>query len=65
MFCEKDYLNKKIKVKVKDKYSEDYVYVVGICTYIGFNQILNHYQITISRLPIWPITEEQLQIMPS
>ena len=40
--------------------------IVGIAEFIGINTILhNQFQVTISRLPLWPIDPNTIKLVPT
>jgi hypothetical protein len=49
------YPNTKVKVDAR--------YVVGECTFAGFNWLLGKKQITVNRTPIFPVREEDVEIL--
>lgn len=67
-----DYKGKQIKVRVPTKkvpgeihhqYIEEFSYITGKCVFSGYNQIIQQYQVTIDRTPIWPVTDEDIEII--
>lgn len=59
-------LGKLITIKINDRnesgkiISDKFTTIKGKCEFIGYNNILNHNQITINRMPIFPFDESQI-----
>ncbi len=67
-----DYTGKIIKIRILNKpapgeeshaYRETYSEILGMCTFSGYNQWLGVDQITINRMPIWPVKDSDITIL--
>jgi hypothetical protein len=62
-------IGKKIRVKIPDRdiigklEPNKFTFVTGICTFAGYNEYLEDYQITIGRMPIFPIQFKDVEIL--
>lgn len=41
--------------------TQDGTKLAGICTYIGINQLHNQFQVTLNRMPIWPVDPTKIK----
>lgn len=59
-------LGKLITIKINDRdesgkiIPNKFTTIKGKCQFFGYNKILNHNQITINRMPIFPFDESQI-----
>jgi hypothetical protein len=59
-------LGKLVTVKINDRdesgkiIPDKFILIKGICSFFGYNEILEHYQITINRIPIFPINKSDI-----
>lgn len=37
--------------------------IVGMCTYAGINPLHNTFQVTLDRMPVWPVDTNQIKII--
>jgi hypothetical protein len=62
-------IGKKIRVRIPDRNiigkieTNRFTFVTGICTFAGYNEYLEDYQITIDRTPIFPIQFKDVEII--
>ena len=56
-------IGKRVKVKCNLRGASTPITVVGICTFIGVNPLHNQFQITVSRMPLWPVELKNIQII--
>jgi len=65
----KQLIGKKIKVKINDRnltgavIPNQFTTIVGICTFAGYNEVLEDWQITVDRTPIFPIQFKDISII--
>ena len=63
-----DFINKKVTIQIpfrdeKGKVIDrKFTEVTGICSFYGYNDILNCTQITLNRMPIYPINLNQIKV---
>lgn len=59
-------VGEKVTIKILDRdesgkiLTNKYTNITGICTFVGYNDILNVNQITINRMPIFPFDNSML-----
>lgn len=69
MKLDKSLIGKIVKVYLPQTYykgsgvSTEASYIVGKCTFAGFNWFLGKKQITINRTPIFPVREEDVVVL--
>lgn len=69
MKLDKSLLGKRVKVFVPQtfhkgsKITTEATYIVGECTFAGFNWIVGKRQITVDRTPIFPVREEDVEVL--
>jgi hypothetical protein len=62
-------IGRKIKVRINDRdfsgkpLPNKFTYVVGICTFAGFNKNIGEYQVTVNRMPIFPIQFKDVEVI--
>jgi hypothetical protein len=62
-------IGKKITVRINDRDSvgkqipNKFTTVSGICTFAGYNTLLGVWQVTVNRIPIFPIQFKDVQII--
>ncbi len=49
------------KISVPDPRGGDRI--VGICTFAGVNSLHGHFQVTLERMPIWPVDPKKIIIV--
>lgn len=59
-------LRKLVTVKINDRdesgkiIPDKFTTIKGICSFFGYNELLDYYQITINRVPIFPINKSDI-----
>jgi hypothetical protein len=62
-------IGKKIKVRVNERdfsgktLMNRFTFVVGICKFAGWNDLIGEWQVTIGRTPIFPIQFKDVEIL--
>lgn len=62
-------IGKKIRVSINDRDDNGkiipnrFIFMDGICTFAGYNDILEVWQVTIGRTPIFPIQFKDVKIL--
>jgi hypothetical protein len=65
----KQLIGKKITVRINDRDSvgksipNKFTTVSGICNFAGYNTLLDVWQVTVNRIPIFPIQFKDVQII--
>lgn len=63
------FIGKKVSVRINDRDEKGKVlknrfkYITGICYFTGYNSFLKVNQITIGRMPIFPVKEKDIRIL--
>lgn len=56
----KDLVGKKISV-IHPKWPKDRI--LGVCTFAGVNSLHGDFQVTIGRMPIWPVNPKEVIVL--
>lgn len=62
-------IGKRLRVRINDRdesgkeLQNKFCFVFGICTFAGYNEILEVWQVTINRMPIFPISFKDVTII--
>ena len=62
-------IGKRIRVRINDRdesgqiIHDKFCFVYGMCTFAGYNKILDVWQVTVNRMPIFPIQFKDVKIL--
>jgi hypothetical protein len=62
-------IGKKIKVRINDRdfrgkiNPNKFTFIFGECTFAGYNDVLDVYQVTVGKTPIFPIQFKDVEVL--
>lgn len=62
-------LGKRIRVRINDRDEngqtmfDKFCFVYGTCTFAGYNKVLDVWQVTVDRMPIFPIQFKDVKLL--
>jgi hypothetical protein len=62
-------IGKKLRVRINDRdergvvMKNRFTHINGICTFIGFNENIGEWQVTLGRTPIFPIEFRDIEVL--